>query len=128
VNMVAKNAQRDAPTDEEVQAVVKKFLKGNAETQAIIQKAVASQEEHHPAYISQEIMSKLTVAQEEQKILEGYLPQQISESELIQIVNTAIQAGTASNVGALMGFLKTNYAGKYDGKIASAAVKTALAA
>jgi uncharacterized protein YqeY len=126
-NMVAKNAQRDAPTDEEVQAVVKKFLKGNAETQAIIHKAVAAQEEHHPAYISQEIMSKLTVAQEEQKILEGYLPQQLSESELIQIVNTAIQAGTASNVGALMGFLKANHAGKYDGKIASAAVKTALA-
>jgi uncharacterized protein YqeY len=31
------------------------------------------------------------------------------------------------NVGALMGFLKANHAGKYDGKIASAAVKTVLA-
>jgi uncharacterized protein YqeY len=125
-NMVAKNAQRDAPTDEETVAIIKKFLKGNAETQAIIHKAVESQESHHPAYISAEILSKLTVAKAEQKLLESYLPQQLSESELIQVVSAAIQSGTASNVGALMGFLKANHAGKYDGTIASAAVKAVL--
>ncbi len=129
-NMVAKNAQREAPTDEEVTAVIKKFLKGNSETQAVLHKAAASQEDQHPAYISADILSRLTVAQEEQKILESYLPKipgLLSESELIQIVSAAISAGTPGNMGALMGFLKANHAGKYDGKIASAAVRAALA-
>lgn len=125
-NMVAKNAQRDAPTDEETQAVLKKFLKGNAETQAVIQKSIDAQDSHNHAYISADILSKLNLAKDEQKILESYLPQQLSESELIQIVSGAIAGGTALNVGALMGFLKANHAGKYDGKIASAAVKTVL--
>lgn len=125
-NMVAKNAQRDTPTDEEVTVVLKKFLKGNAETQAIIHKAVAAQEDHNHAYISSTIMDKLTAALEEQKILESYLPKQLSEGELIQIVSAAILAGTAINVGALMGFLKANHAGKYDGKVASTAIKTVL--
>jgi uncharacterized protein YqeY len=125
-NMVAKNAQREAPTDEEVTAVIKKFLKGNSETQAVLHKAAASQEDQHPAYISADVLGKLAVAQEEQKILESYLPQQLSEGELIQIVSAAISAGTPGNMGALMGFLKANHAGKYDGKLASAAIKLAL--
>jgi uncharacterized protein YqeY len=126
-NMVAKNAQRDAPTDEETQAVVKKFLKGNAETQAIIQKAICAQESHNHAYISADILGKLTLAQEEQKILESYLPQQLSESDLIQIVSDALTNGAQKNVGALMGVLKANHAGKYDGKLASTVIKAALA-
>jgi uncharacterized protein YqeY len=125
------NAQHADPTDEEVAAVIGRFLKRNKEMQDIIQKSIAAQESHNHSYISADILSRLTVAQEEQKILESYLPKipgLLSESELIQIVNTAIQAGTASTLGALMGYLKANYAGKYDGKVASAAVKTALAA
>lgn len=116
-NMVAKNAQRDTPTDEEVQAVVKKFLKGNLETQAVLNKARPSTP----------TLERLGDAQKEQQILESYLPQQLSESELVKIVSSAILAGTASNVGALMGFLKANHAGKYDGKLASAAIKSVLA-
>jgi uncharacterized protein YqeY len=112
-NMVAKNAQRDTPTDEEVTVVVKKFLKGNLETQSFL--ANGSNPE------------ALETVKAEQVILEVYLPKQLSEEELVQIVSAAILAGTASNVGALMGFLKANHSGKYDGKIASAAVKTALA-
>jgi uncharacterized protein YqeY len=111
-NMVAKNAQRDTPTDEEVTVVVKKFLKGNLETQSFL--ANGSNPE------------ALETVKAEQVILEVYLPKQLSEEELVQIVSAAILAGTASNVGALMGFLKANHAGKYDGKIASAAVKAVL--
>lgn len=125
-NMVAKNAQRETPTDEEVQAVVKKFLKGIAETQTFIHKSVEAQEAHNHAYLSADILNRLSVVQAEQKILEVYLPQQLSESELIQIVSAAISEGTPGNMGALMGFLKANHAGKYDGKLASAAIKLAL--
>ncbi len=125
-NMVAKNAQRDTPTDEEVQAIVKKFLKGNVETQAIIHRAIEAQESHNPAYISHDMLNKLTAAQEEQKILESYLPRQLSHDELKRIVGTAIDQGASRNVGALMGLLKKNHAGKYDGNLASSVIKSFL--
>lgn len=114
-NMVAKNAQRDAPTDEEVQAVVKKFLKGNLETQAALSKG-------GPDYRAYQMSEAIA----EQAILESYLPQQLSEEELRQIVIDTIANGTPNNMGALMGYLKSNYVGKYDGKIASAVIKTVL--
>lgn len=125
-NMVAKNAQRDTPTDEEVTVVIGKFLKRNKEMQEIIHKSVAAQESHNHSYISEAILGKLTIALEEQKILESYLPQKLSESELIQIVSAAVAGGTALTVAALMGFLKANHAGKYDGKIAKTAVELVI--
>ncbi len=124
--IVAKNDQRQFPTDEETVAIVKKFLKGNVETQAIIHRAIEAQESHNPAYISHDMLNKLTAAQEEQKILESYLPRQLSQDELKRIVGTAIDQGAPRNVGALMGLLKKNHAGKYDGNTASSVIKSFL--
>jgi uncharacterized protein YqeY len=125
-NMVAKNAQRDKPTDEEVTAVLKKFLKGNAESQAALRKAIETQEQHHPAYVPKDLLDKLGVAGEEQIVLEAYLPKQLSQDELTGIVQGALTGGVEKNVGALMGFLKARYAGQYDGKVASAAIKSLI--
>jgi uncharacterized protein YqeY len=125
--MEGKNAQLDKPTDEQVETVIGRFLKRNLEMQEIIQKSISAQESHNHAYISADILSKLAIAKEEQKLLEAYLPKQLSQDELTGIVQGAITGGVEKNVGALMGFLKANHAGKYDGKIASAAVKTVLA-
>jgi uncharacterized protein YqeY len=122
-NMVAKNAQRDKPTDEEVTAVLKKFLKGNAESQAALRKAIETQEQHHPAYVPKELLDKLGVAGEEQVVLESYLPKQFSAEELTHILAGAVVNGTDKSMGALMGFLKARYVGQYDGKVASATIK-----
>lgn len=113
-NMVAKNQQRDVPTNDEVQAVIKKFLKGNTETQAVLRKSGEASN------------GALGIAMAEQKILEGYMPKQLSEAEIGSILEDAIAQGTALNVGALMGFLKTYFAGQYDGKVASAVIKAHL--
>jgi len=124
--MVAKNAQRETPTDEEVTAVLKKFLKGNTETQAALRKAIDTQEQNHPAYVPKDLLDKIDVAGAEQIVLEAYLPKQLSQDELTDIVQVALTGGVEKNVGALMGFLKTRYAGQYDGRVASQAIKTLI--
>lgn len=115
-SMVAKNAQREVPTDDEVLAVVKKFLKGNQETQSALLKS-------DPENVGQ----ARAIAKAEQTILESYLPKQLSEDELKKIVGDAIANGTPAAIASLMGFLKANHAGTYDGKLASAVIKAAIA-
>lgn len=119
-NMVAKNAQRDLPTDEEVASVLKKFLDGNAATQDALHKARATDA----------TLERLAVAIEEQTILEGFkslLPKQLTEDELKAIIREAIVNGAKEDIGSLMGVLKKDHAGRYDGKLASAVIREALA-
>ena len=61
----------------------------------------------------------------EKSILLTYLPKNLSEKELTDIIQNAIDDGKA-NIGALMGHLKTNYANQYDGKLASQLVNKLL--
>lgn len=58
----------------------------------------------------------------ENQILEKYLPQQLTETELRVIIR---ELG-AENIGAVMGHLKTNYVGRYDGKLASSVAREYL--
>lgn len=95
--MVGKNASR-ATTDDEVVAVIKKFLKNNLE----FQKHVTN--------------DNLTT---EQLILESYLPKQLTTDELIEIITNNFGDELKSKKGAIMKFLKENYAGLYDGATAA---------
>ena len=62
-------------------------------------------------------------AQAEKEILEAYLPQQLSEDELASIVaRLRDELGTA-DIGPLMKVLRERYAGRFDGKQASAAIR-----
>lgn len=69
-------------------------------------------------------LSKIQEAQllAENQILEKYLPQQLTETELRVIIR---ELG-AEHIGAVMGHLKTNYTGRYDGKLASSIVREYL--
>jgi len=105
---VAKNAGREYPTDEEVTAVIRKFLKSNTELQThLIDVAM------------------LATAKIEALLLSSFLPKQMSEDELREAVK-AIVADGASNVGAVMGQLKAKHTGLYDGKLASTIIKEVL--
>lgn len=95
-------------TDAEVLATVRKFLKGNAETIA--------------ARGSTETLAR------EKELLEGYLPQQLSEDELRAAIQAEAQALgltaiAGKDTGALMGALKKKHAGRYDGAQASVLIK-----
>ena len=98
--MVGKNAGRET-TDQEVVAVVKKFIKNLDETiDALMQRG---QNTH--AFMM------------ERALLEQFLPVQMTESA---IRNVAAQLGSMPE---FMKYLKENYAGQYDGKVASTIAK-----
>ena len=99
--MVGKNANRET-TDQEVVAVVKKFIKNLDETiNALMQRG-------------QNTSSFFT----ERALLEQFLPQQLNESQL------RYMATEQSSMPQFMKFLKDNYAGQYDGKLASTVAKS----
>jgi len=102
--MVGKNANRET-TDQEVVAVVKKFVKNIDETIT----ALSSRNQDASAFMV------------ERKILEQFLPVQMTEQA---IQNVAEQF---TSMPEFMKYMKENYAGQYDGKVASTIAKTVFA-
>lgn len=98
--MVGKNANRET-TDQEVVAVVKKFVKNIDETIT----ALTSRNQDASAFLM------------ERGVLEQYLPQQMGEEDLINI------AQALPNMPSFMKHLKENFAGQYDGKLAATVAK-----
>lgn len=108
--MVGKNNGNRDPFDEEVITVVKKFLKGVNETIAILEKS------GHDA--SQFV--------DEREILDRYIPEQFSAERLKMMIESSIVDGTIIKdkafKGSVMKWLKTNYSGQYDGRVAAEAI------
>ena len=73
---------------------------------------------------------ELAAAEEaEITIIKGFLPAQLSDDEMQTAIAAAIEQTSAVSVkdmGQVMGFLKSNYAGQMDFSAASQAVKAAL--
>ncbi len=68
-------------------------------------------------------------AQEEIQILKTYLPEQLSEEEIVTLVNeTILKTGATSmkDMGKVMGIVSSATKGRADGKTISEAVKRAL--
>ena len=112
---VGLNDGKRESTDAEVIAVIKKFIKGIDETLAL---------------------RASDALVDERTILEGYLPSQLSITELIEIVyhivddiveELEMNGPTMKMMGQVMKTLKGDYEGRYDGKMASDVVKDALA-
>lgn len=97
-------------TDDEVVAVVKKFIKNAEETLTALKPG-----QHDEA---------IAKARAEVMALTAYLPQQMSEAEIEAFARQ--KAAEGSNLGAIMAALKAQFAGKYDGKAASGIVKRAV--
>lgn len=109
--MIGKNAGRET-TDDEVVAVVKKFIKGINDT---------------VEFLAEQNAKATQVCMEEKAILEVYLPQQMTKDQIKLAIENAL-TGTvrAMNKGEMMKYLKENFAGRYDGKEAAAAVDELL--
>jgi uncharacterized protein YqeY len=112
---IGKNAGNRATTDDEVLALIAKFIKNLDETIRLL----PDTDERKLSAIC------------ERTCLMQYQPRQLTEAELKDHVR-AIHAGLVGmNGGATMGdimlVLKKRFAGLYDGKLASAIVKAELA-
>lgn len=98
--MVGKNANRET-TDQEVVAVVKKFIKNIDETVGALQ----SRSQPFDQFVA------------ERNVLEQFLPLQLTELALRHI------AEQHKSMPEFMKFLKEKHAGQYDGKLASSVAK-----
>lgn len=102
-------------TDEQILAILNKMIKQRRDSIA-----------------QYEAGNRLDLAQkeaEEIRIIQTYLPQQLTQEEITQAVITAIQetnATSAKDMGKVMGILKTKLQGKADMTIVSAKVKEHL--
>jgi len=115
--MVGKNKRNGAPTDEEVQAVVVKFIKNNNEITN--NPSVDTERKEQAAF--------------EVRILSAYLPKQLTEEELTREIRSIIddltvgaETLTAKDMGSVMKELKVRHGGSYGGKLASTIVKECL--
>ncbi len=111
--MVGKNSTppRDT-TDVEVIATIKKFLKNTDECLSV----AGDRRDGH----------RVDVLSEEREVLVRYLPKQLSEDELYDIITSYADSNGISlpkGTGLIMKYLKDNYGGLYDGAAASNFIK-----
>lgn len=98
------------PTDQEVVAAIKKTLKALDETLRALKSPTDA---------------RAVSAQTEKVLLEAYLPTQLTEAQLTELIDAAIVNG-ASSSGEVMKLLKASHGGQYDGGVAAAIVKARL--
>lgn len=111
--MVGKNKGNRETTDDEALTTIKKFVGNTEETlRFMAERNVDSSSQQH-----------------ELAILQSYLPHQLTEAELtlaIAAIVATLPERSAKAMGAVMAQLKAQYGVNYDGKQASALVKSAL--
>ena len=113
---IGRKVENRLPTDIETIATVKKFIGNIDETIGHLVLRGGREEDLQKANI-------------EKLILSQYVPTQLSEAALTEIVTAMVDAQRALgtvNMGTIMKELKIKFEGQYDGKIASTVVKTVL--
>ena len=111
-SMIGKNDGNRITTESEVINTVKKFLKNLEET---------------VSHTKNETV--LTALSLERKLLNKYLPKQLTEDELTALIQRVIKAqylDSMRSMGLIMTFLKEHYDGRYDGKLASGIIRKLL--
>ena len=100
---IGKNQGNRETSDEEAIQLVKKFTKNAEETKRICV----------------ENNRDTKTVDEELETLSKYVPVQLSETDLISMLTNYKTANEQANLGTAMKYQKENFAGLYDGKIAS---------
>jgi uncharacterized protein YqeY len=112
---IAARGQGKTVSDEDILALLQKMTKSRKESQEIYEKAGR--------------VDLATQESEEIAIIQGFLPQQLSEVEVAQAIAAAIAETKASSIqdmGKVVGALKGKYAGRMDFAKASVLVKKML--
>ncbi|HEY4848244.1 MAG TPA: GatB/YqeY domain-containing protein [Methylocella sp.] len=112
---IEARGQGKSVSDEDILALLQKMTKSRKESQEIYEKAGR--------------VDLATQESEEIAIIQGFLPQQLSEAEVAQAIAAAIAETGATSIkdmGKVVGALKGKYAGRMDFAKASAHVKRML--
>jgi hypothetical protein len=110
---VGKNNGNRETTNDEAVKVIEKFKKNAEQTCTLMSDSGADSKEME-SYI------------EEISIYNSYLPKQMNTEELTSLIKDIIDHDSQINMGKIMKFLKSQYAGQYDGKEASQIAKKLL--
>lgn len=86
------------PSDDKVISKIKKFIQNIDDSLSLMKDA-----------------NKMLPLLTEKTILEGYLPKQLSNEEIKNILTNELS--NIKSIGQIMSYFKQNYSGKYDGKI-----------
>ena len=102
---------------------------GEQEILSLLQKMIKSRQESIEIYRNAGRPELAEIEAEEVAIIESFLPQQMSESDVASAIDAAVAETGASSIkdmGKVVAALKANYAGRMDFAKASAAVKAKL--
>lgn len=105
IDMRGKNEGNRETTEKEAQEIISKFVKN-------INEVLKNEND----------TEKQDIIKKEKLLYESYLPQQLSSSELVNIVKNCIN-NDGLDMGGIMKFLKKNYMGEYNGREAAAIIK-----
>lgn len=114
-----------------VDALQKEAKLGKGDEIAVLQREHKKRVEAAEAYEGAGRTDQATAERFEAELIEGYLPQQLSDQELAELVEAAIAETGASEqkqMGQVMSALMPKVGGKADGKRVSAAVRQKLGA
>jgi uncharacterized protein len=95
----------------------------------LLQKLVKQRQDSLDIYLKQGRDDLAAIEKEEIAVIQKYLPEQLSEDQLKQIISEIIAASGATSVkdmGKVMGIASQKLAGKADGKMIAAVVKELL--
>jgi len=104
---------------------------GKGDEVAVLQRERKKRVEAAEAYEGAERTDQAAAERFEAALIEGYLPAQLSDEELAELVDAAIAetgAGGMKQMGQVMGVLKDQVGGRADGKRVSTAVRARLGA
>jgi uncharacterized protein YqeY len=114
-----------------VDALQKDAKLGDGDEVAVLQRERKKRLEAAEAYGEAGRAEQATAENFEAELIEGYLPQQLSDEELAELVDAAIAETGASEqkqMGQVMAALMPKLGGRADGKRVSAAVRERLGA
>ena len=117
-----------AITNEEVAGKEKKEL-SDAEVITVLTREAKKRREAAEAFEQGGRADKASAERAEGEVIAGYLPEQLSEAEINNLISetiAAVGASGPSDMGKVMGALKAKVAGKADGALVSSLVKAAL--
>ena len=115
--------------DKEIEARGQGKTVSDEDILALLQKMTRSRKESQEIYEKAGRVDLATQESEEIAIIQGFLPQPLSETEVAQAIAAAIAETKASSIkemGKVVGALKGKYAGRMDFAKASALVKRML--
>jgi uncharacterized protein YqeY len=129
--MKARDRERAGALRMVVDVLQKDAKLGKGDEVAVLQKEYKKRVEAAEAYEGADRAEQAASERFEAELIEGYLPQQLSDEELAQLVDAAVAETGASEqrqMGEVMSALMPKVGGRADGKRVSSAVRERLGA